>query len=161
MTTRSLLAIDPGLHLGWAYFPAGKTFPSKAGLIKPRTKGKSFFVRLHTTVTQYAVLLKRFSPDDVAIEWPTIHGTAKGHAAAGSGSVIKLAFTVGKLAQVAEAYGSNFIPVEIIKWKGQLKKPIVIKRLKQILPAKLLRRLLPEDDTWDAIGIGLYMRGLF
>ena len=97
----SMLSVDPGLHLGWAYFPAGKKFPTHTGLIVPEMKGDNFFVQLHSTVIQYAQLLTKFSPGDVAIEWPAVYSSLGGRAAAGSGSIVKLAFEVGKLAQVA------------------------------------------------------------
>ena len=157
----SILAIDPGLSLGWAYFPAGKDMPTSCGLIKPKSKKEDYFTQLSSTVGQCRNLFMMRALTTVAIEWPTIHSSVKGRAAAGSGSVVKLAFEVGKLVQVAEDYGLEFVKVDIINWKGQLKKPVVIKRLKKILPRKLLNLLAPESDTWDAIGIGLYMRGLF
>ena len=161
MMLNSLLSIDPGLHLGYAYFPKKKLYPTHAGLIVPETKGKDFFVNLHTTITQYASILRKFSPQVVTIEWPTVYSSVVGRAAAGSGSIVKLAFTIGKLAQVAEAYGSMFIPVPVVQWKGQLPKNTVIKRIQRILSVPRLKKLNPKKDCWDAIGIGLYVRGIF
>lgn len=157
----SMLAVDPGLQMGWAYFPEGKKYPTKAGLIKPMTKGKDFFVQLHSTIAQFASLLIKFSPRDTAVEWPSYFSSLGGRATAGSGSLVKLTFGIGKLAQIVEAYGSNFVPVPVNKWKGQLSKRIVEKRIRRILPVAKLKKLKPEKDVWDAIGIGLYMRGLF
>lgn len=160
---QNILAIDPGLSLGWAYFPADSDMPTMSGIIKPAYKKRDYFEKLRSTVRQFDALLEELLPhlDIVGIEWPTIHSSVKGRAAAGSGSVVKLAFEVGKLAQVAEDNGVAFEKIDIIKWKGQLKKPIVIKRIKEIITRRLLNLLTPEDDTWDALGIGLYMRGLF
>lgn len=157
----NLLAIDPGLHLGYAFFPEGKQFPTKVGLVNPKIKGKDFFVNFRSTVAQYGKLLVKFPPGDIAIEWPLFYNSAGGAAAAGSGSVVKLAFEIGKLVQVAEAYGWHFIPVPVNEWKGQLPKKIVIKRIQKKLSVPRLRQLNPQKDAWDAIGIGLFMRGLF
>jgi len=161
MLMNSILAIDPGLQMGYAYFPEGKKYPTRAGLIKPEARGEDFFVQLHSTIAQFASLLMKFSPRDTAVEWPSYFGSLGGRAAAGSGSLVKLAFGIGKLAQISEAYGSNFVPVPVNKWKGQLSKKIVEKRIRKILPAARLKKLKPEKDVWDAIGIGLFMRGLF
>lgn len=157
----SLLAIDPGLILGYAYFPEGKMYPTHVGIIKSKIKEKDFVMQAHNVATQYTHLLVTYAPRTVAIEWPAVYGSLSGRAAAGSGSVVKLAFTVGKLAQIVEDYGAFFVPIEVNKWKGQLSKKIVIKRIKRIISSSRLKKLAPEKDAWDAIGIGLFMRGLF
>lgn len=156
-----LLAVDPGVELGYAFFPAGKNYPYACGVIKPVVKGADFFVRLHNAVNQFAAVVKEYGPSVVAIEWPSYFGSVAGIASAGHGDLVKLAFTVGKLAMVSEVYGAAFIPVKIAAWKGQLKKPVVINRIRRIIPSNVLRSLKPKSHSWDAIGIGLFMRGLF
>jgi hypothetical protein len=55
--------------------------------------------------------------------------------------------------------------VKVSSWKGQLPKELVIDRIKdfyrkQDAGLKLLSMSLDGND-WDALGIGLYLQGLF
>ena len=155
-----LLAIDPGVVLGWAFFPQDRKFPVAIGIIKPQVK-KEFFLQMHSTVAQVVSVIAEHCPKFVAIEWPGFFDSAGGRAVAGGGSLVKLAFGVGKLAQVAEAFGATFEPIPVAKWKGQLSKRIVEHRIRRILPFSRIEKLQPKQHEWDAIGIGLYCRGLF
>jgi|GEM_PF-5125716 len=162
MANSSLLAIDPGLSLGWAYWSAGKKYPSKCGIIKPHKRFKDFFLETHSTIHQLGNnIVSKLKPKIIACEWPAFFDSAGGRAAAGSGSVVKLAFGCGQIALMADAFGCEFLPVAVNKWKGQLPKNIVIKRINKILPASRLEYLEPESHMYDAIGIGLHVRGLF
>jgi len=57
--------------------------------------------------------------------------------------------------------GISFLPIPVNQWKGQLPKKIVIKRIQKIIPRRNLETLQPKDDCWDAIGLGLHVRGVF
>ncbi len=161
MIKSSMLCIDPGVIMGWAYFPDGKKYPKTCGVIKPKVRGDNFYLRVHSIIAQLANVIVDCSPTLIAIEWPSYFGSVGGIATAGHGDLVKLAFTVGKMAQIGEAYGAAFIPVPVVNWKGQLKKNVVIKRIKKTIPKAFLEKLDPDSHSWDAIGIGLFVRGLF
>ena len=157
----SLIAIDPGVELGWAFWPEGKLHPSACGLVKPKRKQKDFFSSMQSTVDQLDDLLDGYEPAVLAIEWPAYFDSVGGRAAAGSGSIVKLAFGIGQIAQLAAAREIILDAVEVMKWKGQLPKEVVIKRINKIIPAYQMDFLTPTSHAYDAIGIGLYCRGLF
>ena len=80
------------------------------------------------------------------------HGTF-GNMVADRGDLVKLSIFVGYIK------GYLGIPVESVKvidWKGQLPKDVVIKRIKRLLPT-----VNAKSHDWDAIGLGLYLKGEF
>jgi len=84
----------------------------------------------------------------------------KGLAAARDGDLVTLAHLVGcihgKLVPFATC---TFAPVLINDWKGSLPKDICESRIKSLLP-----KWKPTTTTTheiDAVGIGLYCKGLF
>lgn len=161
ITELSLLAVDPGIALGWAYWPKNRKYPTRCGIIKPHNRSKDFFLDTHSTIHQLSNVILELKPGIIACEWPAHFSSAGGEVAAGSGSIVKLAFNVGQIALAADACECEFFPIAVNKWKGNLKKRIVEKRIRKILPESRLEYLEPESHTWDAIGIGLYVRGLF
>jgi len=169
-----MLAIDPGVHMGWAFWPEGKRYPTKCGVIKPQVnllkmkllltsdkKDVDFFKKMHSTIHQLGNLVMKLEPKVVVCEWPQSFTSAGGRAATGAGSIIKLAFGVGQVALMADACRAIFIPVKVAQWKGNLSKQIVIKRIKKRLTVARLEYLEPESHAFDAIGIGLFHKGLF
>lgn len=147
--------------MGYAFFPAGKKYPVDCGIIKPHKSTKDFFLDTHSTIHQLGKVISELKPKVTLVEWPTFFDSAGGRAAAGSGSIVKLAFGIGQIALMVDAYGGRFVPVNVNKWKGQMPKNLVIKRIKKRLTSSRLEYLLPESHAWDSIGIGLYYRGLF
>lgn len=159
---QSLIAIDPGIVLGFAFWPEKKKYPTQCGIIKPQHgKSKNFFMNIHSTIHQLGKIVLTLKPEFVVCEWPQSFTSVGGRAAAGAGSIIKLAFGIGQIAMVTDACEAAFIPVPVAQWKGQLSKAIVIKRIKKKLPASRIEYLEPESHAWDAIGIGLFCKGLF
>lgn len=159
--SQSLVAIDPGVNCGWAFWPENKKYPVECGVIKPHKKFEDFFLSMHSTIHQLGAIILRLKPKYMACEWPQSFTSVGGRAATGAGSIIKLAFGIGQLAMVADACAAKFIPVPVAQWKGQLSKGIVIKRIKKKLTVARLEYLQPESHIWDAIGIGLFCKGLF
>ncbi len=84
-------------------------------------------------------------------------GTTGGVAAAEGGSLEKLCFQVGCLAQAFWMVGARFRLVTVVEWKGQLPKAIVKARLLDML-GKACKDY--KADIWDAVGIGLYAMGV-
>lgn len=169
----SLLAIDPGLgSTGWAYWDKigyeKITPPDAFGLITPRDHGENsdgwwgrannrsddLFSCIRTVVKGDVDLLKVFC------EMPRFFsGNAGGHAAAETGSIMKLAYLVGSYARSFRMAGASFTIVPVMEWKGQLPKEVVNKRIVQLLGEKACTNF--RRDAWDAIGIGLHVKGVF
>ncbi len=51
--------------------------------------------------------------------------------------------------------------VDVNNWKGNLKKDIVIKRITRTYNEAGLKFKPFTKDEWDAVGIGLYLKGFF
>lgn len=96
---------------------------------------------------------------EMAIEWPEVWGgSAKADAAAKTGSTPKLCFLVGAFAHIAHDFAIPFRPVTVREWKGQLSKPQAIRRIRKVLGENCGDY---QRDEWDAIGIGLFLKGHF
>lgn len=94
--------------------------------------------------------------DKVYIEKPQFFESAKGLTAARSNSLFKLIFTYGRLFQIIESqFGvKNTHNLEINKWKGQLSKSQVEKRVKSACKKEY------KGDICDAVGMGLFLKEL-
>lgn len=170
---QSLLAVDPGVNCGWAFWPEEKKYPVQCGVIKPHTNFQKmknllasdgeidFFKKMHSTIHQLSKIVLELKPKYVVCEWPQSFTSVGGRAASGAGSIIKLAFGIGQVALLADACGAKFIPVPVAQWKGQLSKRIVIKRIKKTLTLARLDYLEPDSHAWDALGIGLFCKEMF
>lgn len=87
------------------------------------------------------------------IEEPAkFHGTF-GNMVADRGDLVKLSIFVG---YVEGFLGIPMERIRVIDWKGQLPKDVVIKRINKILP-----KIRATSHDADAIGIGLYLKGVF
>ena len=152
------LSVDPGLDFGIAiWIPNEKhpaaylccTTPNMACWWKRAEKVGLFIARLELELRRINA-----KPRNIGIEYPRMFSGSFGHSVAAKGDLGKLYYTCGIIAA-----SSNCEPwlIPVNDWKGNLNKTIVIKRVK-----KRLGRL-PEcrSHAWDAVGIGLYMRGEF
>lgn len=92
----------------------------------------------------------------VYCEQPQYMQTFKGVTAASAGSLMKLCTIYGRFLQISFSLGIKFIPVDIPKWKGQLSKRQVKFRVDRIIPGNNY-----TSHAIDAVGIGLYAKGLF
>lgn len=91
----------------------------------------------------------------VFIERPKFFESFKGHTAATSDSLFKLCFVTGRLYGVIKSFNLNCILLPIDHWKGQLNKSQVSTRVDRICGKKY------KGDVTDAVGMGLYLKGLF
>jgi len=92
----------------------------------------------------------------VLVEWPEFRGgSALGHAAAARDDVSKLAFLCGMIFGIHP----NVIPVPVSKWKGQLKKETVNKRIERSIGHHAKNGEQFSSHSWDAVGIGLWFLG--
>jgi hypothetical protein len=92
----------------------------------------------------------------VACEWARYMGSGGGSAVAESGSLVKLIHVTSLFAATAVKRGVAFLPVPVNLWKGQLPKKIVAQRIRLVLPKRSRRY---KSHMWDAVGIGLWLKG--
>lgn len=86
-------------------------------------------------------------------------GNAAGEMVAARGDLQKLAFMTGMISSFGWYKRCKIRPYEVNAWKGQLSKKQTEERIKKILPG--LKVLKVANHGWDAVGIGLYAKGLF
>jgi len=146
------ITIDPGVNgTGYAIWDKRWKLISY-GII--RGKSKNWEKRMVEISKRLKTLVGKCRVTTGYIEKPKKFQGVFGGMVADRGDLVKLSMFVGFCS------GFLMIPmetVEVIKWKGQLPKDIVEKRVKKLLPEA-------EDaksHAIDAIGIGLYLSGRF
>lgn len=93
----------------------------------------------------------------VYCEWPEFFKDEKGYAATSKGDIYKLSFLVGALAAYChKTKSTEFRPVKVHDWKGQLPKNVVEQRIRKRIGEDEVRKLKPNSHAWDAMGIALY-----
>lgn len=160
-----LLTIDPGLAgTGYAIFTdtprpvfSGVVRPAKsAALLTPQSLGLLVW-KTKSIVEQLLDVpgLYDYNPGLVSIEWPAFWGSsAVSYASTAGGKMFKLVFLIGAIAEafIARDIRVSLLPVN--KWKGQLPKEVVKKRI-----SRIIRRVEFRDHEADAVGMGLYLQG--
>lgn len=152
--TPCLVTVDPGVQgTGLVAWEHGLPIAAKA--VVPKGHGP-WLERAQQVVTSFrAFLLCIPARVAVAIEDQSIwEGSAVARTAALRGDIIRLAQLTGMLMQVALQQGATVRLVGVREWKGQLPKAAVHSRIKRILGQRY-----PEHVA-DAVGMGLYLRGL-
>lgn len=92
----------------------------------------------------------------VYLEFPAYFQSAGGRVTARSGDLVKLSTFVGML---TGQLGRRVYLVPVNDWKGDLSKSVVELRIRQLLGPEVCKGW--TQHTWDAVGIGLYMKGHF
>ena len=82
-------------------------------------------------------------------------GSVKGQVSARSGAVVKLAEFIGMVAYLFSHLHIDTELISVQRWKGTMSKKAVIHRIKKYCPG-----VEGYKDSWDAIGIGLYLTGV-
>lgn len=160
-----LITIDPGIDaLGWAvwddynssFFYKELNAPIDSGVCRTDKK-LPWFAKTNDMAFKVSEILSNYNKNchHVACEMPKYMESQKGRVAARSDALVKLVFMVGKIAQVAEEYGMQFIPVAVGEWNGQLPKKIMEDRVTKRLGIRY------REHEYDAVGIGLHLKGYF
>ena len=156
-----ILSVDPGTkNTGYAIFSSKNTLET-FGVFKIGNK-KNYIERSDQIIRQFDILLSslHFTPSiKVIMEIPQEWSSYKGQAADKSGSIDKLIFLCGMLYSHFKFvhFFTNIYLVPPYKWKGQLPKNVVKKRLlkKYKMNKKIYTKLLlSTHDAVDAVGIG-------
>lgn len=160
MAERIFVTIDPGLGgTGICLWHEDTLEPTMTAIIKVPDSYGDWLVRSNIMSSNLGEILK-MQPliQQVYIEYPLLMQTASGMASAIRGDVFKLMFLVGCFAQQVWNYNHEFVPLPVNDWKGQLPKEVVAKRVCQILRCESDRY---GDHVMDAVGMGLYLKGVF
>lgn len=91
----------------------------------------------------------------VFMEFPSYFKSMGGQTTANSGALVKLSVLVGILAGTLKEVNL----VHVNDWKGQLPKVLVKHRIQRRLGESACKQF--RAHMWDAVGIGLYMKGHF
>lgn len=156
-----LLAVDPGLHTGWALFKAnGGPVPQVVlmGTISARHTDAPWLQRMAEVVEAFDGLISCQQLDQVVFEGPQFMGGMGGMTVAMSGDLVKLAVLTGGLVRCAQLHNVRTILATPAQWKGQLSKNASRIRCEKILGYRLGKS---TNHARDAIGLGLWAFGLF
>ena len=151
------LSIDPGIDFGWAMWGKGKP-PILTG-VETAPAGKEYHQRADRTMASFNQLLERLEPELVVCEWPSLMTGERGGVTVRSGSLVKLAFIVGRMAEATTLRHIRFELVAVNTWKGQLSKSVVEYHLNHILGKEVMSTI--QSHAVDATGIGLWYRKLY
>ena len=148
-----LIAVDPGVVTGFAFFVGGK-------LLSAKTCSVEEFRMLIENETPLSWQNSRKPHESVCvIELPQIY---PGQQQKGDqNDLITLAVAVGRYVEIAKACGFQTRLVKPREWKGQLPKDVCWSRVKDTLSFEELARIpkLPKSrahNMHDAIGIGTW-----
>lgn len=91
-------------------------------------------------------------------ETPAFFNSSHGRQVAEKGDLVKLSASFGTIAALSWYFNCSLIPISVQEWKGQLDKKIVKERVLDLLP-DIGKGC--SSHIYDALGIGLYSKGLF
>lgn len=144
------ITIDPGsTGSGYAVWDSRWKL-LRNGIILP-DKDAEWEEGAYQVVAKIAEVSGRNCCSEGYIEYPAFYQAHGACGVANSGALVKLAWFVGLVC------GSLPFPPHLVtvgSWKGQLPKKVVEKRIKRILPG-----VKATSHDWDAIGIGLFIKG--
>lgn len=164
------VAIDPGKTTGVAWWLSTNrtVLPDGAGAWpdNPPDSLKALLCGFHHSIDIR-----------VSMEEPAYFQSSGGITSARSGALVKLVLMAGRLQQVAHEYATYLTSVRVVDWKGQLPKHVVRDRIAKLLDRELevlgaqgasvraeargrVLTWLRNEHAVDAIGIGLYTRGV-
>lgn len=155
---RRLLAIDPSTKaLGWAVFEIGGKGACRlieSGVMRQRNDdgeddSPAWLVNLDEVVEKIRCVATEHGASLAVIEQPQMFSSARGKAAAASGSVLKLTAVAFALRERLRVMGMNVTMVPVSRWKGQTPKKITQMRVRRVWGWEGA-----DHNEADAVGIG-------
>lgn len=145
--------IDPGAECAGAVFKKGRVY--RTHLFTGR-KDSTWCDRASYAAETMAAFMAVNLPAKgrVYIEYPAFFESFGGQVSARKGSLVKLAVVVGMTFNACRGRGLRPQFVNVNDWKGQLKKKIIERRIRRVVPGIELKL-----HEWDAVGIGLKQLG--
>lgn len=145
------ITIDPGATgSGWAVWDSNWKLINN-GVINP-DKEFEWEAKAYQVVAQLGEVVERFDCKEGYVEYPAFFQAHGACGVANSGALVKLAWFVGLCCGALLPCRIHLVTVG--EWKGQLPKKVVIQRILRIMP-----KCKATSHDWDAIGIGLYLKG--
>ena len=146
-------SVDTGLNTAIAWWNGSDLHGYS--LIEP--VGNGWDQQADNFVQKLDAVLNNCTPLKVFYESPSYFGTGYGKVAAKSGSLVKLSVIVGMLRATVTRRGIDVQKIEVRDWKGQMTKQATKLRVEK----RLERKIDEVDHIIDAIGIGLYVKGIW
>jgi len=158
--------IDPGLsgtgYAIWTWEAGGgrMTPPLTCGVLTAPSK-KSWDDRVQWYFIELCELYIHNKCWGTIVEWPNYRPTMMGQMVAARGDLGKL-FAISTVCLSVGWSNNGFgSPISVNKWKGQLSKEIVRKRIEKRIGLVAVDGSKIESHAVDAVGIGLYWKGCF
>lgn len=158
-----IVSIDPGIRgTGLAFWDMKEwghaLLPIAVEVITP-PENQKWVMACSTLYEEFTDVLESYGVSKAYCEFPQYFMSPTGHAATADGNIFKLSSLIGVFMGCLLSRGGILIPIKVNKWKGQLPKGVVERRIRKLSPE--IDTLGVESHAWDAVGIGLYAQGLF
>lgn len=160
MSSNSIfISVDPGVEGACAVFTDAHRVPITTKIWNPPS-ALSWELRVFRAAEILSRVCEDYGPYAVWCEWPALHEDSEGgRKTARTGSLVKLAASVGTVMEISRQFGAKFMPVPVMEWKGQMSKEAVKHRIIKRLGASACGEF--KSHAWDAVGIGLHKKGIF
>jgi hypothetical protein len=156
---RKLMAIDPGLGgTGYAVWNTSAKHPQVCGVLHGG-KG-SWIVRVTEIAKQVRRIAYEHRTEEIICEMMESYNTAASSMSWATGDLQKTMFLIGTIHGMNAHRIRRFNLTPPREWKGQLPKSVTIMRVKEALGESRCRSLDIQTHAWDAVGIGLWYRGI-
>lgn len=156
LSSQSVLAIDPGLRgTGFAYFEEGLLVDGGVLDVKPSKNWMDTADRIADKI------LEEFNPDVLICEMMIYMGGGVAGTGWRGGDMQKTVYLTGVISGAVSVNRTMFAFVPVYRWKGQLPKAVVEKRLRERLTASEQSLAGLKSHAWDAVGIGMWAMGRF
>jgi hypothetical protein len=148
------LAIDPGVNIGMALFWKEFDHPIWTNCIQAR-QNMGWELNSQLVLFAYANEIEKHKQvTQIYIEKPKFMESSLGMTSARNEGLFKLISVYGAMLYISRQ--ANYDVYEIdVNWKGNLDKKKLAERLKR------KHNMIFSDHVADAVGIGLYLKGLF
>ena len=152
--TGNFISVDPGSQgTGIAYFSLSD---EPLAIKNLDSIHKEWIMKCNEICYKFQATLLMYKPNEVFCEQPAFFESFIGVTSAKKQDLIKLTILFGRFWQISTDLQIEFIPIKIIDWKGQMNKLQTANRVHHLIGQKY-----KTTHETDAVGIGLFIKGLF
>lgn len=169
----SILSIDPGsggtgiacwdfvrwnrdllpVHVGNVFAAGGKNLKTDSRNTLWQSQAADITAKVYD-------IIQATNAQQAYVEYPLLMGSAGGNAAAGTGSLVKLAVLVGMIMETCRVSGIPVIAYPVSEWKGQCSKEIIEKRIRKRVGEGGWASVGAKSHMIDAWGLGLFAKNM-